>query len=51
MRLEQAFDDWNEGRISQDEAARLLGVCSRSFRRYIQRYEARAGGLDWLICG
>lgn len=46
MRFEQAFEDWNEGRLSQDEAARLLGVCSRSFRRYIQRYEA--SGLDGL---
>jgi transposase len=47
MRFEQAFEDWNEGRLSQDEAAQLLGVCSRSFRRYVQRYQA--SGLDGLL--
>ncbi|MGH8702016.1 MAG: ISNCY family transposase [Burkholderiales bacterium] len=47
MRFEQAFEDWNEGRLSQEEAACLLGVCARSFRRYVQRFEA--AGLDGLI--
>jgi transposase len=47
MRFEQAFGDWDEGRISQEEAARLLGVCARSFRRYVQRFEE--AGLDGLI--
>lgn len=47
MRFEQAFEDWNEGRLSQDEAAQLLGVCARSFRRYVQRYEM--SGLEGLL--
>ncbi len=34
------------GRLRQEEAARLLGVCERSFRRYIDRYhEAVMEGL------
>ena len=38
MRFEEAFSIWTEGRITQEEAARMLGVCERSFRRYINRY-------------
>jgi hypothetical protein len=30
--------------MMQQEAVLLLGVCERSFRRYVERYEA--GGLD-----
>ncbi|MDR3353174.1 MAG: helix-turn-helix domain-containing protein, partial [Zoogloeaceae bacterium] len=35
-------------RLSQEEAAELLGMCARSFRRYLARYEAdgEAGLLD-----
>ena len=46
MRFEEAYDDWLNKRITQEEAARLLGVCERSFRRYINRYEE--DGLDGL---
>jgi len=38
MRFEESFSIWTEGRITQEEAARMLGVCSRTFRRYIDRY-------------
>ncbi len=38
MRLSEAFDGWQERRLSQTEAARLLGVHERTFRRYIDRY-------------
>lgn len=38
MRFEESFSLWTEGRITQEEAARMLGVCSRTFRRYIDRY-------------
>ncbi len=31
MRFEETFSIWTEGRISQEEAARMLGVCSRTF--------------------
>jgi len=47
MRFEEAYEGWNEGRLTQAEAARILGVCERSFRRYMVRYEA--DGLDGLI--
>jgi hypothetical protein len=46
MRFEEAYDGWTSNRISQEEASRLLGVCERTFRRHINRYEA--DGLDGL---
>jgi transposase len=39
MRFEEAYGGWSEGRLRQEEAARLLGVCERTFRRYVDRYE------------
>jgi len=47
MRFEEAYAGWQEGRLRQEEAARLLGVCERTFRRYIDRYED--AGLEGLI--
>ncbi len=47
MRFEEAYAGWNAERLTQDEAARLLGVCERSFRRYVVRFEA--DGLEGLI--
>ena len=47
MRFEEAYAGWNAGRLTQCEAARLLGVCERSFRRYLSRYEV--DGLEGLI--
>lgn len=47
MRFEQAYAGWNEGRLTQGEAAELLGQCERSFRRHVQRYEA--DGLQGLL--
>ena len=47
MRFEEAYEGWNEGRLTHAEAARILGMCERSFRRYLWRYEA--GGLEGLI--
>ncbi len=47
MRFEEAYAGWNQERLTQDEAARLLGVCERSFRRYVVRFEAE--GLEGLI--
>ncbi len=46
MRWEQAYEDWLGGRLTQEEAAALLGLCARSFRRYIDRFEEE--GLDGL---
>ncbi len=46
MRFEEAYGGWQERRLTQEEAARLLGVCARTFRRYIDRFEE--GGLEGL---
>lgn len=47
MRFEETFNIWTEGRITQEEAARMLNVTSRTFRRYIDRYHDN--GLDGLL--
>jgi len=47
MRFQEAFDGWNEGRLTQAEAALLLGQCERNFRRHIERFEA--DGLEGLL--
>jgi transposase len=47
MRFEEAYGGWQARRLTQEEAARLLGVCERTFRRYIDRYEE--AGLEGLI--
>jgi len=47
MRFEEAYDSWQSKRLTQEEAAQLLGVCERSFRRYINRYHEE--GLQGLI--
>ena len=47
MRFEEAYGGWTESRLTQEEAALLLGVCARTFRRYIDRYEDE--GLEGLI--
>ncbi len=47
MRFEEAYEGWTSKRLTQEEAARLLGVCDRSFRRYIDRYHEE--GLEGLI--
>ena len=39
MRLEEACGGWQSRRLTQEEAARLSGVCERTFRRYVDRYE------------
>jgi hypothetical protein len=47
MRFEEAYEGWERGRLTQEEAARLLGVCDRTFRRYLLRYEDK--GMEGLI--
>ena len=47
MRFEDAYEGWTSMRLTQIDAARLLGVCPRTFRRTIDRYEE--DGLDRLI--
>ena len=47
MRFKEAYEGWHAGELTQIEAARLLGMCDRSFRRYLARYEEC--DLDGLI--
>lgn len=47
MRFAEVFSSWNAGKLTQEEAAQILGVCGRTFRRQIQRYEEH--GPDGLL--
>jgi Helix-turn-helix domain len=47
MRFEEVYDRWAEDRLTQREAADVLGVCERQFRRQCRRYES--DGIDGLI--
>ena len=51
MRFEETYDGWQAQRLTQEQAAQLLGVCDRTFRRYINRYkeEGREGLYDKRI--
>jgi hypothetical protein len=48
MRFEEVYLHWQARRLSQAEAAEILGVCERSFRRYIASYEDGDGDLNCL---
>ena len=47
MRFEEAYQGWSGGRLTQAEAALLLGQCERSFRRHVDRY--KADGMEGLL--
>lgn len=47
MRFEEAYEGWKGKRLTQEEAARLLGVSDRTFRRYVDRHDD--GGMEALI--
>ncbi|MEA3427828.1 MAG: ISNCY family transposase [Thermodesulfobacteriota bacterium] len=47
MRFEEVYGVCTESRLNQEEAARILGVCTRTFRRYIDRYEE--SGIEGLL--
>jgi len=38
MRFVEAYGYWKKRSFTQEEAARLLGVSDRTFRRYFNRY-------------
>ena len=38
MRFEDVLGRWDRSELSQSEAAELLGVCERTFRRWRDRY-------------
>jgi transposase len=46
MRFTEAYGDWQQNRLTQEEAALILGVSDRTFRRYIDRYEE--SGLEGI---
>jgi len=47
MQFDKAYDGWKRKRLTQEDAACLLNVCPRTFRRYIDRFEE--DGMDGLI--
>lgn len=47
MRFIETYEKWTSGRLTQEEAAEILGVSDRTFRRYITAYDDQ--GLDGLI--
>ena len=47
MRFEETYRAWTEKMLTQEEAAKILGVTDRIFRRYLAKYEA--DGLEGLI--
>ncbi len=47
MGFEEAYTGQQGGRLQQEEAVWLQGVCERTFRRYLDRYEEE--GLPGLI--
>ena len=47
MRFEEAYEGWQGGRLTQAEAALLLGVSERTLRRYVARFDD--GGLAALV--
>ena len=51
MRFAEVYEGWQAGRLSQEEAARVLGVSDRTFRRFSRRFEEEGatGLLDRRI--
>lgn len=47
MRFEESYERWQTKQLSQEEAAQLLGISSRTFRRYVESYEE--AGLEGLL--
>jgi transposase len=43
MKFEDVDGRWQQGRLSQAEAAEILGMSERSFRRWRDRYEGDGG--------
>ena len=51
MLFEDTYSMWTERRLTQAQAAELLGVCERTFRRWVGRYreeQAEGGGVEAL---
>ena len=39
MHFEEVYESWTKKCLTQEETAELLGVCARTFRSHIDRYE------------
>ena len=39
MRFEQVYTGWKTRELTQEQAARILGISDRTFRRLIPRYQ------------
>lgn len=49
MLFEDTYSMWTERRLTQAQAAELLGVCERTFRRWVERYRAdESDGVEAL---
>lgn len=46
MQFERVYTDWRSKGLTQEEAARILGVTDRTFRRYINQYNEE--GIEGL---
>ena len=48
LKFRDVFGRWEKGRLSESEAAELLGVTERTFRRWRRRYgeEGESGLAD-----
>lgn len=48
LKLKDVLSQWQEGALSQLEAAEVLGMSERTFRRYVERFEmdGEAGLID-----
>ncbi len=49
MLFEDTYSMWTERRLTQAQAAELLGVCERTFRRWVERYRGdESDGVEVL---
>lgn len=46
MRFIEMYEQWQSNSLTQEEAALVLGVSDRTFRRYVDRFEE--SGLNGL---
>jgi hypothetical protein len=46
IRFAEVYGRWDKGWLTQEDAAEILGVCDRMFRRYMDRYEQ--GGMEGI---
>ncbi len=47
MQFESVYTRWTQRRLTQEQAAIMLGVSARTFRRHINRYER--DGIEGIL--